>query len=300
MPKAPAATDNRLTWFDRTGKPLGTVGGVAKNHLPRISPDGSHIVVPRFDNQGGSDIFVIDVARDVSTRITSDGGSTLSIWADGSNIVFVSRRSAPTTELVERSVTGDKNAVLLSAPQGMTPTGISADGKYLLLDQGNAKVLALPLSGERTPIPVVTTVGRSDGVMFAGGAAFSPDGHRVAYYTQDADDAQVYVTTFPPSGQRIKLSSPTGYWPQWSKDGKRVIYVTEDWHFMEVSVPVLNGTIRPGRPTELFVQRQDTPGWHSFAFDPVKERFLIPVGARTSPSEPLTVVLNWMTELTKR
>ena len=122
----------------------------------------------------------------------------------------------------------------------------------------------------------------------------------MAYYAEDADGPQAYVTTFPATGQRIKLSPTTGYWPQWSKDGTRIIYVTEEWHFMEVPVPVINGTIRPGKPTELFVQRQDTPGWHSFAFDPVKERFLLPVGARTSPSGPLTVVLNWMTELAKR
>ena len=70
---------------------------------------------------------------------------------------------------------------------------------------------------------------------------------------------------------------------------------------MEVPVPVVNGTIRPGKPTELFVQRQDTPGWHSFAFDPVKERFLLPISARQGPaSAPVTVVLNWMTELARR
>ena len=106
--------------------------------------------------------------------------------------------------------------------------------------------------------------------------------------------------TFP-TGQRIRLSTTSGYWPQWSQDGRHIIYVTEEWHFMEVPVTVTNGTIRPGKSAELFVQRQDTPGYESFAFDPVKERFLLPVSAlQRSPSAPLTVVLNWMADLGKR
>jgi eukaryotic-like serine/threonine-protein kinase len=297
----PAATDNQLTWFDRRGKPMGTVGGLARNHLPRISPDGSRVVVPRFDSQGGSDVFLIDMDRDVSTRLTSDGASTMPMWSSsGEDIVFASRRSLPAVEVIERSVTGDgKDVVLLSTPEGKSPTGMSPDGKYLLFSNnvGAAKsqVLALPLTGDRTPIPIVTSNGR------ANGGTFSPDGRWVAYYTEDADGPQVYVTPFPTTGQRIRLSTTSGYWPQWSKDGTRIIYVTEEWHFMEVPVPMINGTIRPGRPTELFVERQDTPGWHSFAFDPVKERFLLPVAiAQGSASAPLTVVVNWMTELAKR
>ena len=135
----------------------------------------------------------------------------------------------------------------------------------------------------------------------ANGATFSPDGHWVAYYTEDADGPQAYVIPFPATGQRIRLSTTSGYWPQWSKDGTRIIYVTEEWHFMEVAVPVTNGMIRPGKPHELFVQRQDTPGWHSFAFDAARERFLLPIATdQRSSSTPLIVVLNWMTELIKR
>jgi serine/threonine protein kinase len=298
---APAASDNQLTWFDHAGRAMGAVGGVARNHLPRISPDGTHVVVPRFDAQGKSDLFLIDVDRDVSTRITTDGASTVPIWSsDGADIVFTSRRSLPAVELMKRSAGGaDKDVVLISSPEPKMATGTSADGKYLLFNKSigptDQSLFALPLSGDGTPVPIVTSHGR------ANGGTFSPDGHWVAYYTEDADGPQAYVIQFPGPGQRIKLSTTTGYWPQWSKDGARIIYVTEEWHFIEVPVPITNGTIHPGKPHELFVQRQDTPGWHSFAFDAARERFLLPVAVdQRSTSAPLTVVLNWMTELSKK
>jgi hypothetical protein len=99
------------------------------------------------------------------------------------------------------------------------------------------------------------------------GATLSPDGRWVAYYTEDVDGPQAYVMTFP-TGQRIRLSTTSGYWPQRSQDGRHIIYVTEEWHFMEVPVKVTNGTIRPGKSAELFVQRQDTPGYESFCIRP--------------------------------
>ncbi|HEY6357438.1 MAG TPA: protein kinase [Vicinamibacterales bacterium] len=298
-----AATDNQLTWFDRNGQSLGTIGGLARNFLPRISPDGSRVIVPRLDSQGGGDLFLIDVDRGVSTRITSDGtANTLAIWSpDGASIVFAPKRSGPAVDLIERPVSGDgKDVVLLSSPGPKTANGMSSDGKYVLFNSPVANntlsqsLFALPLSGDRTPLAIVTKHGR------ANGATFSPDGHWIAYYSEDVDGPQAYVTPFPPTGQRIRLSTTSGYWPQWSKDGTHIIYVTEEWHFMEVPVPMINGTIRPGKPTELFIQRQDTPGWHSFAFDPVKERFLLVVSVRQGAvSEPLNVVLNWMAELGK-
>jgi hypothetical protein len=53
------------------------------------------------------------------------------------------------------------------------------------------------------------------------GATFSPDGRWVAYYTEDVDGPQAYVMPFP-TGQRIRLSTTSGYWPQWSQDGRHI------------------------------------------------------------------------------
>lgn len=90
-------------------------------------------------------------------------------------------------------------------------------------------------------------------------------------------------------------------WPRWSKDGTRIIHVTDDRHFIEVSWRLPTEYVVPANQVSCSVQRQDTPGWHSFAFDSARERFLLAVATnQRSASMPLTVVLNWMSEIAKR
>ena len=61
---------------------------------PRLSPDGSRVVVSVSDPD--TDIWVYDVVRGTSTRITSDGKSLWPIWtADGTRVVFASTRGGP-------------------------------------------------------------------------------------------------------------------------------------------------------------------------------------------------------------
>jgi hypothetical protein len=63
-----ALTDNQqLTWVDRAGKPLGTVGLPGEYENPRLSPDGKQVAVTRRDSQTRTwDIYVIDLARGAS------------------------------------------------------------------------------------------------------------------------------------------------------------------------------------------------------------------------------------------
>src|SRR5204863_9127717 len=60
----------QLTWFDRSGKALGTVGAPDENLLgPYLSPDGRRVAVYRTV-QGNADIWLLDADR--TTRLTFD------------------------------------------------------------------------------------------------------------------------------------------------------------------------------------------------------------------------------------
>src|SRR5439155_24979950 len=85
------ATNRRqLTWFDRSGKTLGTFGGIDENFLQDInlSPDGMRVVADRLV-EGNMDIFLLDGSR--TTRFTFDeSAEAFPIWsANGSHIVFL-------------------------------------------------------------------------------------------------------------------------------------------------------------------------------------------------------------------
>ncbi len=95
----PAATHpvEQLTWFDRGGRALGTLGDAA-SYLSNfaLSPDEHRVAVGLASGSPANrDIWIIDVARNVSSRLTFDPGSDLSpVWSpDGTRIAFQGDRS---------------------------------------------------------------------------------------------------------------------------------------------------------------------------------------------------------------
>src|SRR5262249_36123822 len=63
----------QLTWLDRFGKSVGTIGAPDSAGLNEVepSPDGKRVAVGRTVN-GNPDIWLIDASRGVPTRFTFD------------------------------------------------------------------------------------------------------------------------------------------------------------------------------------------------------------------------------------
>jgi serine/threonine protein kinase len=84
-----AGVARQLTWLDRSGKTVGTIGGADAARLldPELSPDGKRLAVHRTAN-GNTDIWLIDAARGVPTRVTfATAVDAWPIWSpDGSRV----------------------------------------------------------------------------------------------------------------------------------------------------------------------------------------------------------------------
>ncbi len=135
-----ALTDSRqLTWLDRTGKPLGTVGPTGGYVNPRLSPDGKRVAVVRRDPKTGNvDIYVIDLARGVSSRLTFDPGEDHNpVWSpDGSHIAWRATRDGA-WQLYQKLASGvGPEELLLKADVGISPDSWSPDGRFLLYSRG--------------------------------------------------------------------------------------------------------------------------------------------------------------------
>jgi Tol biopolymer transport system component/tRNA A-37 threonylcarbamoyl transferase component Bud32 len=292
-----------LQWFDLTGKPLATVNvaeGAVRVHS--VSPDGSHIAVQLEGATGTGDIRVIDVARNVATRLTSESGDQRDpVWSpDGKYIYFASSRNGD-MDLYRRSAGGGgADELLFQSKELKSPSSVSPDGRYLLFARWvrgqPSDIWALPLAGDRQPFPLVRT-GYNEG-----GAALSPDGKWLAYHSNDLGTNQVYVESFPSSQQRERISTTSGAGAAWSRDGKTVFYLTTDGKVMAADVMVVAGRLRAGTPRELFTPARLRAGERTLGFAATAGRFLLMTVGTVAGHGPMTVtvLLNWQRLLSPR
>ena len=74
---------SRLLWFDRKGNQTGEVMEPAPYRNPRLSPDGKRLAVEQIDPSGNRDIYIIDLEKRLSTRITFDPGiDAAPVWSN--------------------------------------------------------------------------------------------------------------------------------------------------------------------------------------------------------------------------
>jgi Tol biopolymer transport system component/predicted Ser/Thr protein kinase len=295
--------NGRLTWFDRGGKALGSAGPEGDYADFRLSPDEKSLAASLVDPKAGTvDIWMNDLARGSHTRVTSGGLLAAgAIWSpDGTQLVFRALRRG-IIEFYQRSAGGGGNEESLLSVEtqraaqiqsvNLVPTDWSPDARHIIFSfpavaSGNDLWL-LPLTGDRKPIKFLASP--SDEMH----GNFSPDGHFVAYSSNESGRFEVYVQTFPLSNRKWQVSTDGGYEPRWRSDGREIYYLSEDRKLMAVSVG-------PGPsfdvPKPLFQTRVPTGVTANRAhYVPSRDgqRFLVNTQTSDPSPTPITVVLNW-------
>src|SRR5205814_1002430 len=160
----------------------------------------------RQDQTGTTDIWMLDVARGVSTRFTFDPASELGpIWSpDNSRIAFGFGIGRDLSIYQKESSGSGNQKLLLNAGNSTRPLDWSSDGKYLLYAVFDSKtksdlwVLPDPSSTERErkPIPYLQTPFNEVQGQFR---PTTVGGRRWIAYTSDESGAgqyHIYVQSF--------------------------------------------------------------------------------------------------------
>ena len=163
-----------------------------------------------------NDIWVLDLARGVKTRLTfGPVANTNPVWSpDGKWIAYASMREGHSNLYRKRSDGSGAEEVLLSNDQADTVEDWTRDGKYLLYSRGSngidTQLWAVPLEGERKPWMLVPHAA----VLY--GAHTSPDGHWLAYESNESGTVQLYIIPFPGGQGKWQVTSNGSSGPAWT------------------------------------------------------------------------------------
>jgi Tol biopolymer transport system component len=299
MQTGKGAALSQLTWFDRSGKPVGTIGVPESYNNARLSPDGHRIATSQIDPSGRTTIvWVHEPARGATGRLTFDQSlNTTPIWSpDGRQILFSSNRKLG-YRLFDKNADGsgpDEEVAYLGASLYVNPWDWSRDSKYVLVRKGNELWrLSWP---ERVATPMIQAS------WTVRNAQFSPDGRWVAYASNETGNWEIYVSSFPGANGKWQISSAGGQEPRWRHDGKELFYLSADGKMMAVAVTT-EASFKASSPLALFPthRRQPVSLLDLFSYDVTGDgqRFLILTKIDEANAAALSVLLNWASEMEK-
>jgi Tol biopolymer transport system component len=293
------ASVSQLTWFDRSGKRAGTVGMPASYDNVRLSPDGRRVAADQTDPDGRkSDIWIHEPARGATTRLTFDPAlHQTPVWSpDGKQILFSSfRKLGIQLYLKNADGSGSEERVAdLGTNLQVNAWDWSRDGKNVLVRKGN-EVWYLPWP-ERIAKPLLQAK------WTVRNAQFSPDGRWMAYASNETGSMEIYVSPFPSGNGKWQVSTAGGQEPRWRQDGKELFYLSAEGKMMAVAVTT-GASFEGSSPVALFQthRRQPVSSLDVFSYDVSGDgqRFLIATKVDEANAAPLSILLNWASEMEK-
>ena len=151
----------------------------------------------------------------------------------------------------------------------------------------------LPTFGERKPFPYLVT--RFEESL----AALAPNGHWMAYVSDESGRRELYVQTFPKPGNKQQISVDGGFAPIWSLDGRELFYGHPSGRVTSVAIRADTASIDVGVPRTVFTWPAEKFG-RLRGFDVAPGgRFVSALETSEGASRIPALILNWP-ELMKR
>ena len=294
--RAPGASTRLLTV--NTSGQLSPVATETRDYSdPRVSPDGHFLAVHLQGDE--NDIWVTDIARGSLTRLSMDAGEDETpVWSpDGRFVAWSGSRGDVLRGIFRRRADGSGSEELIwklekhAHVRDWTP-----DGRALVLELADPStrydIWRLDLSDTPAATPFLQTQFNERC------SRLSPDGHWLAYVSDESGRDEVYIQSFPQPGSKIQVSTSGGDQPVWSRAGSKLFFRGND--------AIQEITFQPGSPPSvskvrsLFPDSFESPqaGSHT-GYDVFPDgRFLmIQAGSGSDLASEIVVVVNWTEEL---
>ncbi|MCB0284796.1 MAG: serine/threonine-protein kinase, partial [Calditrichaeota bacterium] len=266
--------------------------------LPRISPDGTKILVNVGTQSTARDIWIYDLQTELFRRLTFGMKALYPLWSNNKDGFYFLSTDKGNGEIIYQSLKDGSNKVVNSFNAGTATSilSVSPDDKYMFVNVlGDAAAWDLELLNLQNK--------ESEKLNISGlGGNFSPDGRYLAYSSLETEIQEIYVTDFPKFELKWQISNDGGFSPRWSPDGKKLYYISMNGIMMELPVK-LEPVFSPGKQNEIMdVSSYYFPSDNADNYDitPDGEHFIMIKNSDTQEQlKSFNMIYNWTAELDK-
>jgi serine/threonine-protein kinase len=263
-----------------------------------LSPRGDRLAVSVL-REGSFELWVKELDHGPFTRLAF--GGTLNYrpaWApDGRSVLFLSDRSGIREGLYSIPADGSSEAhLVLSAPRSVDEGLWSRDGKWIIYRMGSGSrrdIYGLRAGVDSPPgTPMAATEAEETS------PALSPDGHWLAYTSNESGRWEIYVRPFPQVGTaRQQVSRNGGFEALWASTKQELYY--RDYNGNLVAAEYAAGDRFTVTSQHLLFNAGDyvADGLHvSYDIDRGDQAFYFVRRLSVAPSK-MVLVRNWYQEL---
>jgi eukaryotic-like serine/threonine-protein kinase len=218
---------------------------------PAFSPDGKHLAC-MFRSASGQQLAVLDRERGLFTILVTGGASAAPAWMPDGKFVLFDGVDSHQRGIFQVAADGG------SAPQLVRTTALSS---HVTSIAGDYAAMTVSDPATSADLWLLNTRNHNEMTRFKSTPAaerqgsLSPDGHWLAYASNESGRSEIYVEPVPGPGGRQQISTDGGEEPRWVRNGREITY-RNGTKMMSVPVQV-QPTYRGGKPAELFDQRFD-------------------------------------------
>jgi len=254
---------------------------------PAFSPDGKRIAF-MFRSTYGQQLAVMDRVRGLFTTIVAGGLNAAPAWMPDSNTVLFDGVDSHQRGIFQVAADGG------SAPQLIHSTTLSS---HVTSIAGEYAAVTVSDPATSADLWLLHLSKNSEMTLFKGTPAaerqgsLSPDGHWLAYASNESGRSEIYVERVPGPGGRQQISTDGGDEPRWVRNGREIIYRNAT---KMMSVPLEDQpTFRGGKPTQLFDGPFDRGlGVAGYDVTPDGQMFVMTRSGHT-PRTEIRVVMGW-------